>query len=321
MRRVALVLALLCVAAEPASAHPPRWGGVVRWHGGYRMPRVQMRWGPYWAPVAPIYRPRVYYAPPPVLIVRRRVYREAPPPDWRPAPPPPQWQEAPPPPEPPEAEVQPPCEAEPPQQPQEPYEEPYDGDDQEPPPAQAPPPAEAPPPVDAPQPAQGDALEWEVARLVNVERARAGLPDLVPNELLSEAARAHSEEMIRLGYFDHHSPVAANKTMTERMRNVGITGFGQAGENIAMGTFGVNREAEELVRAWMDSPGHRRNILDPGVRFIGVGIAWRGGELFATQLFTRTVEVQGRPQPQAPPPPQVPGPDSAGARLGVPARS
>jgi uncharacterized protein YkwD len=129
-------------------------------------------------------------------------------------------------------------------------------------------------------------LEREVLRWTNVERLMRGLPPLDPESKLTRAARGHSGEMLRLGYFDHESPTAASRTPMRRARNAGLRGASLfVGENIARGHFA---NARELVRAWMESRGHRRNILDPSFRYLGVGVVRQGESLWATQLFSAT---------------------------------
>lgn len=101
---------------------------------------------------------------------------------------------------------------------------------------------------------------------VNAQRKKAGVPPLGANALLDRAAQRHAEDMLARGYFAHESP--ARKTVRERAREAGYD-WRAVGENIAEGQFTV----DEVMRTWMDSPGHRRNILDPDFRELGVGLA------------------------------------------------
>jgi uncharacterized YkwD family protein/spore coat assembly protein SafA len=125
------------------------------------------------------------------------------------------------------------------------------------------------------------AQESEVVRLVNVERAKQGLQLLTENWQLSRVARYKSADMAKLGYFSHTSPTYGSPfTM---MENFGIT-FTSAGENIAMG----QRSPQEVMNAWMNSPGHRANILSPSFSQIGVGLAQSSsGQYYWTQMFIR----------------------------------
>ncbi|HET8595819.1 MAG TPA: CAP domain-containing protein [Intrasporangium sp.] len=101
-------------------------------------------------------------------------------------------------------------------------------------------------------------------RLVNVERSRARCVPLTANSALTSAARAHSADMARNNYFSHTS--LDGRTAFQRMRAAGFTGRMMA-ENIAAG----QRTAAAVMQAWMNSPGHRANILNCGYRYLGVG--------------------------------------------------
>ncbi len=100
--------------------------------------------------------------------------------------------------------------------------------------------------------------------LHNQERAAHGLRELKANKKLRKAARGHSAFMVRASRFEHGD-------LGGRIRRAGYRGW-TYGENIAWGT-GHLATAGEIHRAWMDSPGHRENILRPQFRDIGIGIA------------------------------------------------
>ena len=121
--------------------------------------------------------------------------------------------------------------------------------------------------------------ETVMLRLLNQERTLAGQRPLVADGRLREVARAHSEEMFRLGYFAHDSPSSGSPF--ERLRRVGI-GYSAAGENLAYAP-----TVEAAHRGLMDSPEHRRNILAPDFRRVGIGVQQSGiwGRMF-TQDFT-----------------------------------
>ncbi|SHJ84082.1 SafA/ExsA family spore coat assembly protein [Tepidibacter formicigenes] len=124
-------------------------------------------------------------------------------------------------------------------------------------------------------------LEQEVMRLVNIERSKQGLPALSHNWELSRVARYKSQDMINKNYFAHTSPTYGSPF--DMMRNFGIR-FSSAGENIAYG----QRTAQEVMNAWMNSPGHRKNILSPNYTQIGVGLAIKSnGTKYWTQMFIR----------------------------------
>ncbi len=123
---------------------------------------------------------------------------------------------------------------------------------------------------------EGQAVEQEVVRLVNVERAKAGLPALKSDWELARVAEHKSQDMHDKGYFDHTSPTYG--TPFTMMKNYGIT-YKSAGENIAKG----QRTAAQVVDAWMNSAGHRANILNKNYTHIGVGYVADGH--YWTQMF------------------------------------
>ena len=119
--------------------------------------------------------------------------------------------------------------------------------------------------------------EQEVVRLVNAERAKAGLPALTEDWQLSRVARHKSQDMRDRGYFSHQSPTYGSPY--DMMRAFGIS-YRTAGENIAMG----QRTPAAVVSAWMNSSGHRANILSKSFTKIGVGYVASGN--YWTQMFT-----------------------------------
>jgi uncharacterized protein, YkwD family len=124
-------------------------------------------------------------------------------------------------------------------------------------------------------------LENEVIRLVNVERSKAGLGALQANWQLSRIARYKSQDMINKNYFSHMSPTYGSPF--KMIETFGIR-FSAAGENIAMG----QRTPSEVMVSWMNSPGHRSNILSPAYTQIGVGLAKdASGRCYWTQQFIK----------------------------------
>jgi uncharacterized YkwD family protein/spore coat assembly protein SafA len=122
-------------------------------------------------------------------------------------------------------------------------------------------------------------IENEVVRLTNEQRAKYGLPPLKIDWQLARVARYKSADMRDKNYFQHNSPTYGSPfTM---MKNFGIQ-YRTAGENIAAG----QRTPQEVVNAWMNSPGHRANILNKNFTHIGVGYA-KGGSYghYWTQMF------------------------------------
>lgn len=125
----------------------------------------------------------------------------------------------------------------------------------------------------------GTALENEVVRLTNSERAKGGCRPLTHDTRLRKAAFGHSADMAKNDYFDHDSQ--DGRDMVDRMRATGFTGSAWA-ENIAMG----QRSAAEVVKTWMNSDGHRQNIMNCSYTLIGVGAAKDAqGQLYWTQDF------------------------------------
>ncbi len=125
------------------------------------------------------------------------------------------------------------------------------------------------------------AIEKEVVKLVNAERQKNGLSALELDAELSKVAREKSKDMSTKGYFSHTSPTYGSPF--DMMKKFGIK-YSTAGENIAMG----QPSAEEVVKAWMNSEGHRANILSKNFTKIGVGY-YKGsnGSPYWTQMFIR----------------------------------
>ncbi|WP_309114023.1 CAP domain-containing protein [Saccharothrix sp.] len=114
-----------------------------------------------------------------------------------------------------------------------------------------------------------------VVELVNEARAAAGCPALKVDERIVKTAQAHSTDMATRNYFSHDTPEGVD--FAERMRAAGYPNPG--GENIAQGY----RTPEAVMKGWMNSEGHRRNILNCGFTAIGVGLDTRG--YYWTQNF------------------------------------
>lgn len=111
--------------------------------------------------------------------------------------------------------------------------------------------------------------EQEVVQLTNQERTKQGLKPFKVNDELSRVAREKSRDMAVNGYFSHQSPTYGSPF--DMMKKWGIT-YRTAGENIAKG----QRSPQEVVQAWMNSDGHRKNILNPNFTEIGVGYIEQG---------------------------------------------
>lgn len=124
----------------------------------------------------------------------------------------------------------------------------------------------------------------EVMRLTNEIREENGLCVLEWNDALAKAAYKHSLDMVNRKFFAHENP--DGESPVDRIRNEGLIFF-TAAENIAAG----QSSPQAVVKAWMESEGHRANILNPDLKQIGVGVA-RGGiyGIYWTQNFASTYE-------------------------------
>jgi len=106
---------------------------------------------------------------------------------------------------------------------------------------------------------------------VNAARRKAGAPALRANPLLDKAAQKHAEDMLARGYFAHESPDGG--TVRERAKEAGYD-WREIGENIAEGQLTVG----DVMNGWMKSPGHQRNILNPGFSELGTGLVAAKGK-------------------------------------------
>ena len=121
--------------------------------------------------------------------------------------------------------------------------------------------------------------QQQVLDLVNAERAKRGISALTLDSSLSSVATKKSQDMIDKNYFDHTSPTYGSPF--DMMKQFGIS-YRTAGENIAKG----QKTPQEVVAAWMNSEGHRKNILNPNFTNLGVGIAKDSNKTtYWTQMF------------------------------------
>ncbi|MCA8923789.1 MAG: hypothetical protein KDD82_18410 [Planctomycetes bacterium] len=105
----------------------------------------------------------------------------------------------------------------------------------------------------------------EVLNLTNQERATAGLPALAFDTQAQTAAKVHAEDMVGRGYFAHNSPEGWSPA--DRLQMTEASGYSGWGENIAQG----HSTPQAVVTAWMNSAGHRANILNTSFTHLGVG--------------------------------------------------
>jgi uncharacterized protein YkwD len=136
-----------------------------------------------------------------------------------------------------------------------------------------------PAPAPAPAPAGLTADEQRALSALNADRAANGLPPLRINMGLTRLAGDYAQDMINRNFFAHNNP--EGQTPFDRMRARGIP-FGYAGENLA-----INNSVSAAEQAFMNSPGHRANILNPHYTQVGVGVRYNGGgSVYVVQEFT-----------------------------------
>ncbi|MFE4144934.1 CAP domain-containing protein [Peribacillus sp. YIM B13472] len=111
---------------------------------------------------------------------------------------------------------------------------------------------------------ESQSVEQQVLNLVNEERSKSGLPSLKMDTAISNVAILKSEDMRDSNYFNHTSPSYGSPF--EMMKSFGIS-YKYAGENIAAG----QPSADAVMKSWMNSPGHKANILNKNYTHIGIG--------------------------------------------------
>jgi uncharacterized protein YkwD len=136
-------------------------------------------------------------------------------------------------------------------------------------------------PVQSPAIARDEA---EVRQRINEIRQERGLNQLRDNFMLAQVARNYSQKMARKNFFSHTSP--DGDTPAQRVRSAGIF-YLVMGENLFKST-NVPKPVPLAVEGWMDSPGHRENIMHPEYTQTGVGIWREGNTYYITQLFMRS---------------------------------
>ncbi|MFE1442567.1 sigma-70 family RNA polymerase sigma factor [Streptomyces sp. NPDC058739] len=127
-------------------------------------------------------------------------------------------------------------------------------------------------------PAPPSSVAGQVLALVNAERAKAGCSPVTQNSTLDTAAQRHSDDMAARGFFDHTNPDGEDPG--DRITAAGYT-WSTYAENIARG----QQTAAEVMQSWMDSPGHRANILNCSVKETGLGVHQGSGGPWWTQVF------------------------------------
>lgn len=125
----------------------------------------------------------------------------------------------------------------------------------------------------------------QVLILTNNERAQHGLKALKWDDSLTKLAKLHCQDMIERNFFSHNNP--DGETPFDRMKKAGIL-YWSAGENIAAGQY----SPEAVVESWMNSEGHKKNILNPDFAYLGVSVV-KGGNygIYWAQEFARLKET------------------------------
>jgi hypothetical protein len=127
--------------------------------------------------------------------------------------------------------------------------------------------------------------------LTNRERSRHGLIPVQRLAKLEDVSMFHSTNMARKGFFNHLDPEGSFPK--DRIRKIHPELIARVGENLAMVASAPEEElAPLLVKYWMNSPGHRANILEPSWTHLGLGFHQTGCYVFATQLFAEVVAEQ-----------------------------
>lgn len=124
-------------------------------------------------------------------------------------------------------------------------------------------------------------VKQQVIALTNQRRTNRGCRPVRNHPALNRAAQAHSRRMAAAQQMSHQLP--GEPGLAQRATRAGYTNWSMLGENIAYGY----PTPRAVVRAWMQSPGHRRNILNCRLRDLGVGVVLEKGQLWWTQNFGR----------------------------------
>lgn len=149
--------------------------------------------------------------------------------------------------------------------------------------------ANKPPAVSVPaQSAATAKMEAQVLQQINAIRVKQGLGQLRPNEKLAQVARNYSRRMAEQNYFFSHTGPGGD-TMAQRVQSAGIF-YVTVGENLFTCT-NVPQPVPASIKGWMNSPGHRENILRAQYQETGIGVWRRGDTYYFTQLFLRSLSL------------------------------
>ena len=130
-----------------------------------------------------------------------------------------------------------------------------------------------------------ESLAREILSLTNEARRENGLPDLRRHIALEGAADEHSREMRRLNYFSHSSPTTGRETARKRVQMFGLNPMMVAENIFECSGYDPNVVARFAVESFLNSPGHRKNMMNENVTHIGIGVYESEGSVSVTQVF------------------------------------
>ena len=133
--------------------------------------------------------------------------------------------------------------------------------------------------------------ELRVVQLVNEMRHREGLQPVRPDNELAEIARSHSEDMVRLGFYSHISPVEGKRRPNDRARLAGYPNL--VAENICIVPLSARNPGEVAFEKWKKSDGHAANMINVRHELIGVGVVKSPKGYYCTQLFSGEYRKKG----------------------------
>ncbi|MDD2331741.1 MAG: CAP domain-containing protein [Candidatus Cloacimonetes bacterium] len=147
------------------------------------------------------------------------------------------------------------------------------------------------------QAVEDNSIEKEIFDLTNIERQRHGLKALKPEKGLDELARYHSGNMLKYKFFEHRD-VFGDEVSDRAKKRYSDLLYSSIGENLAH-TTGLDSHlvASNIVDGWMNSPGHRENILTEAFTHLGVGVVIEGKDVYATQNFATPLVLSKEKHP------------------------
>lgn len=129
-------------------------------------------------------------------------------------------------------------------------------------------------------------IETAVVKATNEFRKKNNLGSLKDDDVLSEVARRHSQEMLELKYFSHQSPTSTCRTVMDRLRG-GLRFCLVSAENLHKNEgYERSETADDAMDGWIHSPAHLKNLTNPRFNRVGVGVAHKGNVYIFTQLFS-----------------------------------